>query len=113
MHVEACGLYSCPPSIARDKAPAQSRNTRGIGLWVTPNVLPQTCSCESEVHKVLVCDILWGRPKGSRALSLDPDSSRRMALGGPGIVLSAQSARETQCSPGLEGTEKGVFTLEP
>lgn len=105
MHVEACGLYSCPPSIARDKATAQSRNTRGLGLWVTPSVLPHTCPYEPEV--VLVCDILWRRPKGSRALSLDLDSSRRMVLGGQGIALSSQSAGETQCSPGLEGTEKG------
>lgn len=40
-HVGACGLYSCPtPSTARCKAPAQSRNTGGPGLWVTPSKSP-------------------------------------------------------------------------
>lgn len=80
MHIEACGLYSCPPGIARDKVRAQGRNIRGLGLWVPPSVLPQTCSSEPGVYKVLMCDILWGRPKGSRAMSLDPDGSRRILL---------------------------------
>lgn len=61
-----------PPGIARDKVHAQARNIRGLG--------PQTCSSEPGVYKVLMCDILWGRPKGSRAMSLDPDSSRRILL---------------------------------
>lgn len=54
--VGACGLYSCPPpSIARAKASAQSRNTRDqdSGLH-PPGPLPQLLSCEPDVYKVLV-----------------------------------------------------------
>lgn len=54
--------------------------TRSVPRAGISGLGPQTCSSEPGVYKVLMRDILWGRPKGSRAMSLDPDGSRRILL---------------------------------
>lgn len=63
----ACGLYSCPTlRIARDKAPAQSRNTRGLGLGYTCQV-PYPRSVVSRKCVKCWCDDPLGKAKGIKS----------------------------------------------
>lgn len=113
-HVEACGFYSCPPPRRARKAPAQSRNTRGPGLWVTSSKSPtlRQVPVSQMCVKCWCVVILWGRPRAREPCPLGRDSSRILLWEGRAQPLGSHGAgrKEGPASATTAGAgEEGVL----